>query len=293
MNNKKKVAGIVLAVVLVLAAVVVLGNTFFETPFKSRVLVTRFGRIARVTEEAGLSAKIPFVDNTVEIYCGNRIYDIAASDVITKDKKTMIVDNYVIWVVVDPSKYYQTLGAIAARAEERIDAAVFNATKNTISAMTQEAVIEARGAQLTALITSEANSDISQYGIEISTAEIKALDLPDDNKTAVYERMISERQNIAAGYTAQGNADAQVIRNETDKQVAIKLANANKEAAELIAEGEAEYMRILSEAYNNPEKADFYNYIRGLDALKISMSGADKTLILDKNSELVRILYGE
>jgi membrane protease subunit HflC len=204
----------------------------------------------------------------------------------------MIADDYVIWRVTDARKYYQTLGAQAPRAEERIEAAVYNATKNTISSMTQDEVIAARGANLTEIITKESNSDISDYGIEVLTAEIKALDLPDDNKTAVYERMISERNNIAAGYTAQGEAAAQKIKNETDKQVTVTKANAEKEAEVIIAEGEAEYMKILSDAYNDEDKADFYNYIRSLDALKASLSGGDKTLLLDKDSELARILYG-
>jgi len=105
--------------------------------------------------------------------------------------------------------------------------------------------------------------------------------------------MISERNNIAAGYTAQGQAEAQKIRNETDKQVAIKKADAEKQASILEGEGEAEYMKILSEAYNDADKADFYSYIRGLDALKVSLKKGEKTIILDKDSELVRILYGK
>ena len=104
--------------------------------------------------------------------------------------------------------------------------------------------------------------------------------------------MISERENIAASYTAQGESEAQMIKNETDKEVAITIAEAEKDAETIIAEGEAEYMRILSEAYNDPDKADFYNYIRGLDALKASLKGNNNTLILDKDSELVKILYG-
>ena len=190
-------------------------------------------------------------------------------------------------------KYYQTLGGIGARAEERIDAAVYNATKNTISSMAQDEVIAARGIELTTLITEESNSDIAGYGIEILTAEIKALDLPDDNKEAVYERMISERGNIAAGYKAKGEADAQKIRNETDKEVKITIANAQKQAETLRAEGESEYMKILSDAYNNEEKSDFYNYLRSLDALKGSLkSSKNNTLILDKDSEIAQILYG-
>ena len=103
--------------------------------------------------------------------------------------------------------------------------------------------------------------------------------------------MISERNNIAASYTAKGQAEAQKIKNETDKKVSILTANAEKDAAKIEAEGEAEYMRILSGAYNDEGKAEFYNYLRGLDSLD-SMVGDNKTLILDKNSEYAKILYG-
>ena len=158
--------------------------------------------------------------------------------------------------------------------------------------MAQDEIIAARGTTLTDMITKEANTDIKQYGIDIELAEIKALDLPDDNKEAVYERMISERNNIAAGYAAKGQAEAQKIRNETDKQVSILKANAEKDAAKIEAEGEAKYMQILSNAYNDEGKAEFYNYLRGLDSLE-ALAGKNKTLILDKDSEYARILYGE
>ena len=158
--------------------------------------------------------------------------------------------------------------------------------------MTQEEIIAARGEKLNSLVTEDANNDIKIYGIEILSSQIKALDLPDDNKEAVFSRMISERENIAAGYTAEGNAEAQNIRNDTDKQVSIMLAEAEKQAAQTVGEGEAEYMRILQEAYNSPEKAEFYNFIRSLDALKLSLQGGNKTLILDKDSDLAQLLYG-
>ena len=204
----------------------------------------------------------------------------------------MIADDYVVWKVTNPSKYYQSLGAVRGRAEERIEAAVYNATKLTISSMKQDEIIAARGSTLTDMITKKSNSEMAQYGIEIEIAEIKALDLPDDNKNAVYGRMISDRNNIAASYTAKGNADAQKIKNETDKDVSIIKSEANAEALKIEAEGEAEYMRILADAYDDEGKAEFYNYLRGLDAMK-SLAGENKTIILDKNSELVQILYGD
>ncbi len=288
---KKTVFGVIFAIVAI-AVIVILGNSLFTVHQKEFVAVRQFGRIVRVESEPGLNVITPFVQSTQRISAATKLYDIPASDVITRDKKSMITDTYVLWRVNDPVKYIQTLNALDARAQERIEAAVYNATKTAISSMSQDEVIDARGEALTKLITEDANSDMGGYGIEIVTAEIKALDLPDDNRTAVYERMISERSNIAASYTAEGAAEAQKIKNETDKSVAILKADAEKTAATLEGEGEAEYMGILSAAYNTEDKADFYNYIRSLEAMKNSLKGGEKTIVLDKNSELARLLYG-
>ena len=281
----------VLIIALVVIAIMVLSSGFYVVHQNEYVTVRRFGKIIAIEKEPGLHFKVPVVDDTQSISAKVVLYDIPASDVITKDKKSMITDTYVLWKVSDPRKYVQTLNAIEARAEERIEASVYNATKNAISSMTQDEVIEARGEQLTTHITEEAEADMTGYGITIVQAQIKALDLPDDNKQAVYDRMISERNNIAASYTAEGEAEAQKLHNQTDKQVAIVTAQAQKDAAVLEAEGEASYMETLSQAYDTEEKADFYSYLRGLDALKASMKG-DKTIVLDKNSELAKILMG-
>ncbi len=278
-------------IVLAVLAVMVISSGFYVVHQNEYVTVRRFGKIIAIEKEPGLHFKVPVVDDTQSISAKVVLYDIPASDVITKDKKSMITDTYVLWKVSDPRKYVQTLNAIEARAEERIEASVYNATKNAISSMTQDEVIEARGEQLTTHITEEAEADMEGYGITIVQAQIKALDLPDDNKQAVYDRMISERNNIAASYTAEGEAEAQKIHNQTDKQVAIVTAQAQKDAAVLEAEGEASYMETLSQAYDTEDKADFYSYLRGLDALKASMVG-DKTIVLDKNSELAKILTG-
>ncbi len=280
--------GICIVVVLVL-----LLSSAYTVRHNQYVVIRQWGKITAINEQPGLAFKIPFVQTAESITKETLFYDIPESDVITKDKKSMVVDSFVLWKVVDPNKYIKTLNAARGRADERIEAAVYNAVKNTISAMTQDEVIASRGEVLTNRITDEANSDIGQYGVEILTAQIKTLSLPADNQEAVYARMISERENIAAGYEATGQSEAQKIRNETDREVKVLIADAQKEAAILEAEGEEEYMRILQDAYNSPEKADFYEYIRGLDSLKESLSGSGrKTLILDKNSELVQILYG-
>ena len=281
---------------LVIAAVIALTVMFccYVVGPNEYAALFKFGKIVSVSGTPGIKFMIPGVNTVRKISKKLHLYDIPRSGVITKDKKSMIADNYVTWRVTDPVKYIQTLNAIEARARERIEAAVYNAVKNVISSMTQDEVIEARGGKLSTKIAEDSNSDIGMYGIAIVQTEIKALDLPNDNKSAVYERMISERQNIAASFTAEGNSEAQKIRNRTDRLAAVKLAEAEQSADVIIAEGEAEYMRILQTAYNTPEKAEFYNFLRSLDALKKSFSGkGEKIIMLDKDSELGRIIYGQ
>ena len=135
--------------------------------------------------------------------------------------------------------------------------------------------------------------DPEQYGIEIQMVKIKKLDLPDENKDAVYNRMITERKNIAAAYKAQGESEAQKIRNTTDRETAVMLSEAEATADRLEAEGEAEYMRILSDAYNDPDKAEYYLFVRQLDAAKKSLKNGNTTLFLDSDSPLASIFEQE
>ena len=267
-------------------------SSIYVVKINQYVVVKQFGKIISIQSKPGLYFKLPFIQNTQKIDGTMKLYDVAKSDVITKDKKSLISDSYVIYKVNDPKKFLKTVN-IDERARERIEASTYNGMKQIISSMTQDEVIKSRGDNLTKILTEAVEEDMQKYGIDIIQVQIKALDLPEDNKNSVYERMISERNNISASYTAQGNANAQKIINETDKEVTQKLSDAQKQADILIAEGESEYMRILKDAYNSEDKANFYNYVRGLDSLKKSLSGSkEKTLILDKNSELVKILYG-
>ena len=122
--------------------------------------------------------------------------------------------------------------------------------------------------------------------------QCKQFDLPESNLNAVYSRMISERNQMAEKYTADGNKEATLTRNQVDKTVNITISNAQAEAAKLVAEGEAEYMRLLAAAYDNADKKDFYEFILALDALQASLTGEEKTVILDANSDLAKILMG-
>ena len=255
-------------------------------------LIWQFGKIDYVVSTPGISFKIPFVQTTDKLPKQTLIYDLSPSDVITSDKKTMICDSYILWRITDPIKFSQTLNSSIMNAESRLDAIVYNSTKNVISRTSQDEVISGRNGALSQAVIDNIGTSLDQYGIELLAFETKKLDLPSDNKAAVYERMISERDNIAATYTAEGSSEAQKIRNTTDMEITVLLSEAEKEAEILIAEGEAEYMRILSEAYNDESKQEFYSFVRSLDALEVSMKGGYKTVILTPDSPIAQIFYG-
>ena len=287
---KGKKIGILIGVSAVVIAV---GASVTVTQQNEYKLIRQFGKVDRVISSSGISFKIPFIESTQSLPKETLLYDLAASDVITKDKKTMISDSYVLWKISDPLKFAQTLNSSVESGESRINTAVYNATKNAISSMSQDQVITSRDGELSDMVMEAIGTNMDQYGIELLKFETKQLDLPDDNKEAVYERMISERDNIAATYKAEGNSEAKVIRNKTDKEVAIQISDAQKQAELLEAEGEQEYMKILAQAYGEEDRSEFYSFVRSLDALKTSMKGEDKTVILSADSPIAQIFEGK
>lgn len=289
---KKTIRNVVLTIII-FAVLIVGSSCIVVTNENEYSLIRQFGGIDHVVSDAGVSLKIPFIQTVDKLPKQTLLYDLASSDVITSDKKTMICDSYILWHITDPLKFAQTLNSSITSAESRLNTIVYNSTKNVISSTTQDDVISGRDGELSAAIIANIGSTLDQYGIELLSFETKQLDLPGDNKAAVYERMISERDNIAATYTAEGSSEAQIIRNTTDKEVTVTLSEAEKNAEILIAEGEAEYMRILSEAYADESKQDFYSFVRSLDALKVSMQGNNKTVILSPQSPIAQIFYGK
>lgn len=287
----KKKSHLIIAAFVLLAAIVVAESSFVVTYPNEYTIIKQFGKIESVRREPGLSFKVPFIQTAETIQNEVLLYDLAVSDVMTKDKKSMIADCFVLWRIEDPYKYTQTLSAQKSNAEFRIDNIVYNSLKNVISSLSQEEVISGRDGQLTQTIMENIGDTLEQYGITLLAVETKSLDLPDENKSAVYERMISERNNIAATYQAEGQEEAKEISNNTTAEIIVMQSEADARAQETIAKGEAEYMRILSDAYNDPEKADFYLFLRALDAAKKTMTGDNKTLIIDETSPIAQIFY--
>ena len=288
--KKGKSKWIILDVILV--GIFVAANSFLVVTYPNEyTVIKQFGKIVDIRQTPGLSMKIPVVQTAEKIENEVLLYDLAVSDVMTKDKKSMIADCFVLWKIDDPYKYTQTLSAQKSNAEFRIDTIVYNSLKNVISSKSQEEVISGRDGELAAAIVANIGDTLEQYGITLLAVETKSLDLPDENKNAVYERMISERNNIAATYQAEGQEEAKQISNNTTAEIIVMQSEADAKAAEIIAKGEAEYMRILSDAYNDPDKADFYIFLRSLDAAKKTMTGNNKTLIIDETSPIAHIFY--
>ena len=288
---KTKMIALVVALVLILG----LSNSMYTVRENQYACTVRFSQIIETTAEPGLHFKVPFLDNVRYFTKATQFYDIPPSEVLTSDKQNMTVDCYILWSISDPKLFYQTLGN-ATVAEERLNALTYNQLKTVMGTLAQADIINmedgAKRNDIYAGIATDVDSLAKQYGINVEDVKIKRFDLPDSNLNAVYNRMISERNQMAEKYTADGNYDASIIRNDVDKQVNIIVSNAKAEAAKLEAEGEAEYMRLLAEAYDTEEKQEFYKFTLALDALKQSLTGDQKTVILDGDSELAQILAG-
>ena len=280
---------ITLGAVAALLVICIMGGCFFTTQQNEYSIVRQFGKVVRIVDTPGLSVKLPFIQTVSTLPQTEMLYDLAVSDVITSDKKSMVADSFVLWRISDPLKFIQTLSGSVANAEYRIDTVVYNSLKTVISSMKQEAVISGRDGELAAKIMENVGTTFDKYGITVLAIETKRIDLPDENKAAVYERMISERGNIAASFAAEGEAEAKQIRNEADKSVTITLSEAKAQGEKLNAEGDAEYMRILSEAYDTPAEADFYEFMRALDMAKSSLTTGDKTLVASSDSPLAQV----
>ena len=287
---------VVTFLLFVLLFFILLSSSTFVVKEGEYMSVKRFSKISSIKNEAGLYFKVPILDSTQTLTKRKMVYDLSPSDVLTSDKKALVVDTYLIWNIQDPLKFVKTVGHIG-EMEKRLDAATHNAIKNNVSKITQSDIINPIAYDVTAKqgrvklnndVLLSVNEQIQAYGVKLDFIEIKKLDLPIDNEQAVFNRMISERQQMATSFIADGDFEASKITNETDKTVEIILSTAKSQAESIRGEADAEYMRILSETYNDPNKANFYKFMKSLETLENSMKG-EKTLILSQDSPLIKM----
>ena len=285
-----------IAVAIILLLVIAVSASVYTVAENEYACVFRFSEIVDTQDTPGLHLKVPFLDSVKYFTKATQLYDIPPSEVLTSDKQNMTVDCYVLWSISDPQQFYRALGT-TEKAEVRLDAITYNALKTAMGTLAQADIINMNdGAERNEIyegIAATVDEQAKAYGIHVEDVKIKQFDLPDSNLNAVYNRMISERNQMAEKYTAEGNKEATMIRNEVDKKVNILVSDAEAAAAQTVAEGEAEYMRMISEAFDTPEEREFYEFILALDALEASLVGDNKTIILDKDSPLAQILLGK
>ncbi|NLK63862.1 MAG: protease modulator HflC [Tissierellia bacterium] len=292
-TKKKGKSGFLIKLIIFIVLVISITNTAYIVRENEYAYVTRFSKFVKIQDAAGLHFKIPLLDKIEKIPQYRMMYDIPPSEVLTGDKKTLVVDNFTVWQIDDPYTFMRTVSRIS-EMENRIDAVVYNAVKNTLGTMDQTAIINSDNSSIDDVndkITELVNAQLKNYGVSTVAVEIKRLDLPKDNESAVYNRMISERTQMAESFRAEGNLEASKVINETDKEVGILMSKAAARAEELKGQGESEYMKIIAEAYSTEDRMNYYEFIRSLEALKIAMKG-EKTLILPADSFIVRVLNG-
>lgn len=289
----KNTLKIVIPVVILFILVIVGSQSYFVVQENEYVCTVRFSKIIDTKSEPGIYVKMPFID-TVKIFPNTTLfYDIPPSEVLTLDKKSMTVDSYITWEITDPLLFYQTVSTTTA-AENRLYDTTYNAFKTKMGVLNQDDIINDLPAGDRNAIYEEIKHEVQEkskdYGINVVDVKMKRLDLPTENEEAVYTRMISERTRDAEQYRAEGEKQATQLRTQVDQQVSLALTNAEAQAKEIIASGEGEYMRILSEAFNTAPKQSFYEFTLSLDALKASLNGENKTVILDEDSPIAQAL---
>jgi membrane protease subunit HflC len=273
------------------AALIILWATFFSIRETEFGLVTQFGRPLYTVTDAGLHVKWPF-QSLLRFDRRLRIYNPRPSEFLTRDKKNIVIENYVAWRIEDPNRFVQTVGDATA-AEMRLhdiiwsglSAAIGGRDLDTLVSTTPEKIQAA--SMLDQLTAATDRAALEQYGLSVIDVRIKRLNLPEQNKQSVYARMRAERERIARQYRAEGEEQALSIRADADRQKEETLSAAYRDAEKLRGEGDAQATKIYGAAYSkNPR---FYKLVRTLESYKKVLD--DKTtVIMSSDSELLRVL---
>lgn len=279
--------GLITAVVIVAIGLFILGaSPLFVVDVTQTAIVVELGKPKRTVTEPGLYVKVPFVQEVT--YFDKRLldYDSDAQDVITQDKKTLLLDNFAKWRIVDPLKVYQAFHSQRG-ALQRLHDIIYSELRVELGRHDLLEIVSMTRAQLMRVVTERANEKASAYGIEIQDVRIKRADLPEQNEKAVFARMQAERERQAKQYRAEGAEEAQKIRSEAEKDKEIILAEAYKESEELRGAGDAKAFRIYADAYRQDPR--FFEFTRSMEAYKKSFN-EKSTLVMSPDSEFFRYL---
>lgn len=279
--------GLTIALVLVTLGLFLLGaSPFFIVDVTQTAIVVQLGKPVQTATEPGLYMKIPFIQEVT--YFDKRLldYDSEPQDVITQDKKTLLLDNFAKWRIVDPLKVYQNFQSQRG-ALQRLHDIIYSELRVELGRHDLLEIVSTGRAELMKIVTQRSNEKASAYGIEIHDVRIKRADLPEQNEKAVFARMQAERERQAKQYRAEGAEEAQKIRSEAEKDKEILLAEAYKESEELRGGGDAKAFRIYADAYRQDPR--FFEFTRSMEAYKKTFQDKS-TLVMSPDSEFFRYL---
>jgi membrane protease subunit HflC len=279
--------GLTIAVIAVIIGLFVLGaSPLFVVDVTQNAIVVQLGAPVKNITEPGLYVKVPFIQEVT--YFDKRLldYDSDPQDVITQDKKTLLLDNFAKWRITDPLKVYQNFQSQRG-ALQRLHDIIYSELRVELGRHDLLEIVATGRADLMKIVTQRANEKASAYGIEIQDVRIKRADLPEQNEKAVFARMQAERERQAKQYRAEGAEEAQKIRSEAEKDREIILAQAYKEAEELRGAGDAKAFKVYADAYRQDPK--FFEFTRSMEAYKKAFKDKS-TLVMSPDSEFFRYL---
>jgi len=273
--------------IILIVAILILANlSLFIVDETKQAIVLQFGKPIRAIKEPGLNFKLPFIQNVVFFEDRLLVYDAAPTEIITKDKKTLIVDNYARWKIVDPLKFLQTVRDLNG-AQARLDDIIYSELRVDLGLFNMSEIVSEIRESIMERVTKISNEKANTYGIEIVDVRIKRIDLPPENEKYIFDRMKAERERIAKQYRAEGQEESAKIIAETEREKTVILAEAYKTAQTLKGEGEAESIKIYAESFN--QDPEFYKFYRTLEAYRKTFK--DKTtVLLSTESEFLKYL---
>jgi membrane protease subunit HflC len=277
---------IISTIVLVVVIITVLAASLFTIDETEQVIVTQLGKFIREIKQPGLHFRIPLIQAIHKFEARVLEYDAEAAKIITDDKKHLVIDNYARWKIVDPLKFYQTVGNEPG-AQSRLDDIVFSELREELARHTLTEIVSVNRAQIMDRVTEQCSQKASDYGIDVIDVRIKRADLPQDVTHSVFDRMKAERQRIAKKYRSEGEEEAVKIKAQTDKDKTILLAESYMQAEKIKGEGDAEAVRIYAEAFE--KDPEFYSFVRTLEAYGNSLSEGT-TIVLPSDSEFFQYL---
>ena len=278
---------LLVGIIGVLVLLLVLGaSPFFILDLTQTAIVVQLGKPKRTVTEPGLKFKLPFVQEVR--YFDKRLldYDVPAREVITQDKKTILIDNFAKWKIVDPLEVYKAFQTQRG-ALQRLDDIIYSELRVELGRHELSEIVSANRLLIMSEVAKRANEKASKYGLEVLDVRIKRADLPEQNAKAVFDRMQAERERIAKQYKAEGAEEAQKIRSEAEKDREILIADAYKTSQEIRGEGDAKAYKIYADAYR--QDPQFFEFVRSMEAYRKTFS-KDTTMVLSPDSEFLQFL---